>query len=154
MSTYANSVQVTFKSTISIIMKKQTGVWLDFSSADIIHLEEEEVKAINISSQIEDYHVVGGSHSKSPWGPVDTVSEGKSLERRKHQAEKYFAEIYKAIADRDEIFILGPAEAKIGLKTYLSGIKSLKAQILDVQSADSISLNQKIAAVRSFFSIK
>ena len=46
---------------------------------------------------------------------------------------------------------MGPAEAKIGLQKYIEGYKNLDDILLDVQTADSITENQKVAKVKAFF---
>ena len=131
-------------------MKKLTGIWLDFAEANIIHLADGDTRVIDISSDIEDYHLAGGSRSKTPWGPMDKTSESKLLERRKHQTAHYYAAIAKTILESDAVFIMGPAEAKTGLNTYLKE-KHPGVNIKEVQSADKMTENQKVAAVKAFF---
>jgi len=130
---------------------KQTGIWLDYNYANIIELEGEKVTKNTILSNIETYNLIGGSRSKTPWGPTEKVSESKHLERRKHQEQTYYKAIIQAVENSDELFIMGPAEAKIGLQKCIEDYKNLDDILLDVQSVDSITENQKVAKIKAFF---
>lgn len=133
---------------------KQTGIWLDFDHANIIELEGEKVTKNTITSNVETHHFVGGSRSKTPWGPTEKVSESRHLDRRKQQEQSYYKTICEAVENSDELFVMGPAEAKIGLRKYMEGYKNLDDILLDVQTADSITENQKVAKVKAFFNAK
>lgn len=132
-------------------MQKQTGIWLDLKNAYIITLEKNSVDVKTIDSNIEDYHVKGGARSKQPWGPMDKTSESKYLERRKQQAKKYYARIKEEIQEVDMLYIFGPAEAKVGLEKAMMEDHNFKPIILAVETADSMTQNQMVAEVRSFF---
>lgn len=132
-------------------MKKQTGIWLDFKKAYIINLENKSAKVLTIESEVEDYHVVGGARSKQPWGPMDKTSESKYLERRKHQSKKYYEALKQIVADKEELFVFGPAEAKKGLEKAILEDHNFKPALLGVETADSMTENQMVAEVRSFF---
>ena len=78
---------VYFVHKISTMLR--TGIWMDYKEANIIHLKDKGTEVLNIESNIEPHKPRGGSKSKSAWGPVDTVSESKYLERRKRQEADY-----------------------------------------------------------------
>jgi hypothetical protein len=132
-------------------MKKQIGIWLDLKEAEVIELSPKAVTVKHVSSEIEDFHVVGGSRSKTPWGPMDKVSESKILQRRKHQMKVYFDKIRSLVEHADELYIFGPAETKTALNHSFKQLKGFKPEIAGVESSDSITENQKIAKVRAFF---
>ena len=132
-------------------MKKQIGIWLDFREAHIIILEGKESEVKTILSEIEDFNIKGGARSKTPYGPMDVTSEKKYLERNKNQVDKYYSEIMEYVKDASEIFIMGPAEAKIGLRKKMVNTNSFSPSIKGFEAADSISENQKIARVHEFF---
>ena len=132
-------------------MKKQIGIWLDLKEAEVIELNPKAISVKHIVSEIEDFHVVGGSRSKTPWGPMDTVSESKILERRKHQMKIYFDKINSLVKHADELYIFGPAETKTALHHSFKQLKGFKPVIVGVESSDSITENQKIAKVKAFF---
>ena len=132
-------------------MKKQVGIWLDFKEATIIKMEGDEPGIATLNSEIEDFRPKGGARSKSPWGPMDKISESKYLERRKQQEKSYFQKLMTATKDVDELFIFGPAEAKEGLLKAIKARTNFKPIVKGFEAADSMTLNQKIARVKTFF---
>jgi hypothetical protein len=132
-------------------MKKQTAIWLDFKEAFLIELEgSKEANVVHLDSGIDFSAVKGGSRSNEPWGPMEKTSESKFLGRRRNEEAAYFNAIMEAVADADEVYIFGPAEAKDGLvKAIKQGRFSPK--LLSVETADSMTLNQKVARARKFF---
>lgn len=133
------------------MFKKQFGVWIDFKEATIVELKGNKAIVTRIPSGIEDFHLVGGSRSKVPWGPMEKSSESKLAERRKHQSQLYYQRIATILQKADQLFIFGPAEAKFGLRSYLKTQKPFNSIIKGILTADSMSLNQKIAQTKSFF---
>lgn len=132
-------------------MKKKAGIWLDSREAFIVELIAEEAVVTRVPSDIENFNVVGGSRSSTPWGPQEEVSERKYLERRKHQEQQYFSALWNTLKEMDEIYIFGPAEAKIGLEKAIREHTALKPKLLAVETADSMTEKQLIAQVRQFF---
>lgn len=131
-------------------MKKQCGIWLDFAEALIVHLKGGEVQTQSIPSEIDHGHPKGGSRSKTPWGPMDVMDEKKVLARTNQQAKAYYQEIIQAIGDVEDIYVFGPAEAKIGLEKALMAAH-LKDKVRAIEVADSMTKNQKVAQVKAFF---
>jgi len=134
-------------------VSKQVGIWLDYKEANIITKKAEDIQIITLSSDIDPGKPKGGHRSKTPYGPMDKISEGKHAEKRKHQEDEYYKRICEAVKDCDEVFIMGPAEAKIKLRKYMSKYKDLYSKLQDVQTADSITENQKVEKVKSFYTI-
>lgn len=131
-------------------MKKQCGIWLDFAEALIVHLEGKEVQTQIIPSEIDRGHPKGGARSKTPWGPMDVMDEKKVLARTTQQAKAYYRDIIQAIDDVEDIYVFGPAEAKIGLEKALVEAQ-LKDKVRAIEVADSMTKNQKVAQVKAFF---
>lgn len=132
-------------------MKKQIGIWLDYKEAHIITLNGKQNDINIISSEIESYHLKGGARSKTPYGPMDKTSESKFLARKKHQVEKYYKKIMEATNDANEILIMGPAEAKIGLRDKMTKTRTYRPMIKGYKTVDSITKNQKVARTLEFF---
>ena len=132
-------------------MKKKIGIWLDFKEANIIVLDKEEPKLETIYSEIERFHPKGGARSKTPYGPMDKISERTYLKRRKSQEKKYFDKLIAAVQDADDLFIFGPAEAKDGFLKAIKKSGNFHPNLKGIERADSMTENQKIAAVKSFF---
>ena len=136
-------------------MKKRIGIWMDFREAFIIELQEKDASIAHVSSEIEDFHPKGGSRMKgAPWGPMDKISEPKYLERRKHQEKDYYQRLMKATEIADELYIFGPAQAKEGLKKAINDNTNFKPSLKGVETADSMTENQRVAKVRAFFGVQ
>ena len=75
-------------------MKK--GIWLDKKTAIIVSVYN-EVSLNTILSNIEDFHIHGGSGTRLKGGPQDVIQDSKFLEREKHQTKKYFNDIVSEI---------------------------------------------------------
>ena len=128
-----------------------TGIWIDRQKAQFGSLIDEHETELLIASEVEEYNVKGGSRSKTPWGPQETVSESKYLERRKHQLKNYFHKIILAVHQSDAIAIYGPADTKIHFKEELKkNNKSIFEKIRIVKTEDKMTKNQFKALVRTF----
>ncbi len=132
-------------------MKKQTGIWLDLRQAFIIQFKNGEAAVQQLDSPIEDYHVVGGARSKTPWGPMDVVSEKKALERRKHQLNQYFKEILALVESNSDLYLFGPAETKLKFRDFIQNDKSLLFTVRQTDTADNMTEKQLVAQVREVF---
>lgn len=133
-------------------MKKQLGVWLDYREANLIELQGEDVQVQTLPSDVDTSRPKGGSRTRTvPYGPMDKISESKYLERRKQQEESYFERIIGAVQAADELYVFGPAEAKDGLVKAIKERNAFGPQLRAVETADSMTPNQKIAKVKAFF---
>lgn len=136
-------------------MKKQTGIWLDARQAFLIHLLDGKMEHYqHIKSDFDEGRIKGGSRSSTPWGPQDTTSETKILERKKHQLSEYFERLKDQVLDSEALFLFGPSEAKKGLEKAIKEDKNFKPALLAVEPADQMTQNQMIARVRKFFEDK
>jgi hypothetical protein len=138
--------------------KKQIGIWLDYKEAFIVNPRPgkgaDSIQK-HVVSNIEWGVPKGGTRSKTPWGPQGGVNEQTFLARRKQEEKAYFSDILAEIDPQtDELFIFGPAEAKIGLNQLIKSIKNFHPELKAVKSADSMTQNQIVAAVRDFFNVE
>lgn len=131
--------------------KQQIGIWLDSKEAIIVHLSGDEPPVQKIESDIDTSEIKGGARTSTPWGPQIAVSEQKGLERRKHAQKHYFEAIQQALEAADELYIFGPGETKKHLSKFLESDSHFKPQILEVDTADSMTENQLVAQVKEFF---
>lgn len=132
-------------------IQKPVGVWLDFREALIVYLDEGKVNSSRLDSGIDESHPVGGSGTSTPYGAQEAVSETKYLHRRQQQEKLYYQSIIEKLTSRDAVYILGPAQAKIGLEQEMKKQLKLGQKIKAVQSCDRITDNQICAKVRDFF---
>ncbi len=132
---------------------KNIGIWLDKEKAHIIAITKNGNETITtINSNIENYHIGGGSGSKQKGGPQDVVQDSKYLEREKHQFKSYFKEITTQLTEADAIVIFGPSDIDQKFKKELvDNYKLLDAKVKGVKKADSMTQNQMKALVRDFY---
>lgn len=131
---------------------KKIGVWLDKKKAIVITLSNGEVMVKTILSNIEHFHVHGGSGTRFKGGPQDVVQDSKYLEREKHQLKRYFEDIISEIKEANDIVLFGPAEACEKLQKEIKEHHTyLASKIKDVIKAHSMSNRQVIALVKAYF---
>jgi len=131
---------------------KQTGIWLDKKKALIVKLENGKEQFFTIKSNIEDYHVSGGSGSRAKGGPQDVVQDSKYLERKKHQLKQYFKEIASYLDEVDEVALFGPAGTNEKFNKELKKkYKKIGDKVSEVKKADSMTSNQVVALVKKYF---
>lgn len=131
---------------------KKLGVWLDKEKAHIVTIKDENEILTTVNSQVEDYHVHGGSGTRFKGGPQDVVQDSKYLEREKHQLKAYFKDIIAKIEKADKIVLFGPADTNEKLyKELMQHYKDLSSKVMAVKKADSMTDNQMKAFVRDFY---
>lgn len=131
---------------------KNIGIWLDKEKAHVITIEHEKEFLKTILSNVEVFHIHGGSGTPLKGGPQDVVQDSKYLEREKHQLKVYFKNIVNVIDDADHLVIFGPAETyKNFYKELLKNYPELSKKIKGVKNVDSMTSNQTISLVRNFF---
>ena len=133
---------------------KNLGIWLDKEKAHIVNLENEKEEFTTIKSNIENYHISGGSGTRLKGGPQDVVQDSKYLEREKHQLKAYFKQIAAQINHADVIVIFGPAETNQKFRKELQlHYKNISAKVKGLVKVDSMTENQIKALVRDFFKV-
>jgi len=131
---------------------KNIGVWIDKNKAQIVRLED-GLESVNIiESNIEHFHVQGGSGTRLKGGPQDVVQDSKYMERENQQFKKYFKTIAENIKDADAIVLFGPAQANEKFsKALQERYTTLATKLKAVKKTDSMTDNQVKAWVRDFF---
>ena len=134
-------------------MKEYVGLWVDSSSAVLVFLRDGEYRVQRIESGVEGhFRLSGGSRSKkTPYGPQDIVSDTRVEKRRKHQYQRYFREVVRALRGTHGILLLGPGETKVHLANAIRRERELAAGLRDVAAADKMTERQLLARVKEFF---
>lgn len=131
---------------------KRTGIWIDREKAHIVHLTGDSEIMETVTSDIEHYHVKGGTGSRFTSGPQDVIHDGKFLNREKQQFKNYFQAIISKINASDQLVIFGPAGTNNKFKSELdANNKSISSKVKNVVKADAMTDNQIKAWVRDFF---
>jgi hypothetical protein len=134
-------------------MKRQTGIWIDSSKAIIVTLDGGKENISEIESDLENkiYHEKEGNKGTFS-GSHHGNNETKFEERRKNETNLFLKNILSHIKLADELYIFGPAEAKIKLEQKINTDKSFDSSKLKmVESADSMTTNQIVAKVKKFY---
>ncbi len=131
---------------------KNLGIWLDKEKAHIITIENENEAFETIYSEIENYHVSGGSGTRFKGGPQDVVQDSKYLNREKQQLKAYFKTIVPHLKESNKIVIFGPAETFQKFKKELEeSYTGINAKVINVERVDSMTNNQIKALIRDYF---
>ncbi|MBP6335203.1 MAG: hypothetical protein KA444_06990 [Bacteroidia bacterium] len=135
-------------------MKTQTGIWIDSSKAIIVSLAEGKENITEIKSDIENriYHENEGDKG-SFMGSHHLNNEKKFEERKRHQIDSFIKNIFEQIKQDDELYLFGPAEIKLKLKTLIENNKQLSPKLMSTETSDSMTLNQVVAKVRNFYDL-
>ena len=133
---------------------KKTGIWLDKKKALIVKLENSKETLLTVKSNVEDFHISGGSGTRFKGGPQDVVQDSKYLERQKHQLQIYFREVADKITNSDDIVLFGPAGTNEKFyKELQNKYKGIARKVRDVKKSDSLTSNQVVALVKKFYKI-
>lgn len=133
-------------------MEKNVGIWLDSEKAYIISLIDGREKLEKIESNVESrVRYKGEKKSFSRIGGQLVNPQKKKTKRKKQQLQSYFQNILNKTNDARNIYIFGPAEAKIGLTKEYKKHKRLQNKVLKVEISDNLTKNQMIAQVREVF---
>ncbi|AOW20668.1 hypothetical protein [Urechidicola croceus] len=133
-------------------MKKNIGIWIDKKKAKIVTIENDSENLKTLESNVEDFHIGGGSGTKMKGGPQDVVQDSKYLEREKHQLKDYFKDVIQEIKSADQLVIFGPAETNEKLRKELNeNYQEIGSKVKGVIKADSMTDNQIIALVREYY---
>lgn len=140
---------------IDNLIQMKVGVWLDKRKAIVVTIYDGEISLNTILSNVEDFHVHGGSGTRLKGGPQDVVQDSKYLEREKHQLKNYFNDVISEINDANSIVLFGPAETAEKLHKEITKYhKNLEIKIKDVVKANSMTKRQVKAWVKAFFKEK
>lgn len=120
--------------------KKKLGIWMDYANAILIDLEKNGITQ-TIDSEF-DYDT-----------QVEALQRSENIMHNKEQQmnESYYKEIGLEILNYDQVLLFGPTNAKLELNNYFKDDSKYKKIQFDVQSADKMSDNEKVAFVRDHF---
>lgn len=134
---------------------RNIGIWLDKKKAHIVSIYNGKESLNTILSDVEDFHIHGGSGTRLKGGPQDVVQDSRYLEREKHQLKMYFDAIIDEIKNADEIVIFGPAETgEKFCKNLIEKHFDLSFKVKEVAKTDSMTKNQIKAWVKEFYDPK
>lgn len=121
-------------------MNGRLGIWIDRKQAIIVAVTRDHSAITRLRSSIRphaDYH-----------GAQDGGGEKRYEERHEQQMAHFLDAVTRHVERGDEVFVLGPGEAKKALVRRISGIKSLSGVTATVRPADKLTEAQLVATVR------
>lgn len=131
---------------------KQVGIWLDKEKAHIVILENGHEAMETLASNIDHFHIHGGSGTKLKGGPQDVVQDSRYLEKEKQQTKTYFKNIASQIQDADALVLFGPAQTPERFSKELhANFPNLSQKLKGLRKSDSMTENQTKAWVRDFY---
>jgi hypothetical protein len=134
-------------------MANQIGVWLDGTKAVVVKPVTGTITEVlaNIDNKV---HHGGEGKRSAPVRGMQVNLEKKFDERKKHQTHDYLKDVISELKAADEIYVFGPSKMKTNLKAEILKDKVLKDKLRGVESADSLTNNQIVAAVKKYFSLE
>jgi stalled ribosome rescue protein Dom34 len=134
-------------------MKTQIGLWIDHRKATIVTMTAQGEEIEQITSKVEKHPQ--RATDASPKGPYEAqqVPADDSQQRAfTGHLNKYYDAVIEAIDNAEEIFILGPGEAKTELKKRIEEKShgEHKRNVV-VEAADKMTNPQIAAKVRDHF---
>ncbi|MDB4942191.1 MAG: putative Translational machinery protein [Labilithrix sp.] len=115
-------------------MSKHVVVWLDHHEARIFHLSPDSVEEATLTAPTH-HHL---KHSDAKGHPDD--------------AKKFFHEIARLISDSEEILVVGPSTAKLGLIRHLHQHDAkLEPRVVGVETVDHPSPGELVKYAKQYF---
>ena len=121
-------------------MKKTVGLWIDHKKAVIVFLAGNDAEIRMVTSNLARPHRQSGVAM-----PADDIRQRKST----FDLSSFYDEVISCIRGAEEIFILGPGEAKGELSKRLEDY--LRRRIVGVEAADRMTDPEIVAKVREHF---
>jgi len=131
---------------------KNTGIWIDSREARIVFLEGSKIQVNTIYSGAERKPKFEGETSKRTvrgFAGFDYKSSQESHYRE--ELKRYYRSVINAIDGSDNVYIFGPAEAKINFEKEIRKDQRLSDSVLKVDSCDVLTRNQLIEKVSQFY---
>lgn len=79
---------------------------------------------------------------------VESKGKGRVEEKSWQHQSEYYRRVVQAIQDAQEIFIFGPAQAKMELKSEILKSESLSHRVVGTEIADSMTEKQLVERAR------
>lgn len=136
-------------------MQKRIGIWIDNRKALIVTLNQpgQDPAIREIQSNLERHvRLSGGSRTKrTPWGPQQIASDSTMQARHQQQLRRYYQKVIEAVGDAYKIMLMGPGEAKLGLKKEIDKSQLLAEALVHMETCDKMTRRQIAAHIRNFF---
>ncbi len=131
---------------------KYAGVWIDQKEANIIVLDDKHIVNKTIVSEIETRErFEGESKAFGRFGDQFLNNEKGKKNKIDELTKVYLKNVLNSIKNVDEILIFGPAQTKIKLGNLIQKDPKLSIKLSEIQNAEHMTDNQKVAFVKDYF---
>jgi len=133
----------------------KAGIWIDTEKAVIVFLKGKGHNIKTVESLIEGRERIPGEKKMFSKFEVQFSNiETKKENRKNHEIQNYLKKVVDEIKDTDEVVLFGPAEMKNELEKFMLK-KSIQSPVIRrVETTDSMTQNQIVAWVKSFYEDK
>lgn len=129
-----------------------TGIWIDTRNADIISVSSSGSSFNSIASDIVTKEREDGEKgNQGRIGDQFLDPEKGRHQKLEEQTKMFLKHIIELIRRDDSFVIFGPSSMKIKLEKEIQKHKDLAPKIDGVETADSMTENQKVAWVRDYY---
>jgi hypothetical protein len=122
--------------------KKQLGIWMDHSSANLIEINDNPDDSQSIVAQV-------GEQDEALNQRDETMIQNKE----QNELSGFFNRLSEIIINYDEVLLFGPTTAKTELVNVLKSDHHFDDIRIEVKPADKMTENQQQAFVKEHFNI-
>ena len=125
-------------------MRKLMGIWVCHTKAVVVRMDNERATTTTFVAEVSPKtRATGGTGSSRPYMHCSVNSRDRLDHARDASVTKFFVSIAKAVADADEVVVVGPGEAK---KLLANRLAENGTKVAAVESAGSRLTDAQIAA--------
>lgn len=135
-------------------MARKLGIWIDHREAVMVVVDNGDVRIKRLESNAESNVNPSEGWKGSGTGVPQSISQEKKAQgRRRHQYRAYYQNVLKEIRKAEQVYLLGPGEAKRELKKEMDKHKDQQGKLLAVEPCDRVIESQLIAKVKTFYRV-
>ncbi|HZK98008.1 MAG TPA: hypothetical protein VFC67_27650 [Prolixibacteraceae bacterium] len=120
--------------------KKQLGIWMDHSTANLIGLNADSTENRTILAQV-------GEQDEALNSRDETLIQNKE----QNELTDFFSRLSDVIINYDEVLLFGPTNAKTELVNIFNADHRFDEVKIEVKTADKMTENQQQAFVKEHF---
>jgi len=132
------------------MQRTHVGVWIDHATARLVELGNGSPKFISYASEVEPRHRFRAHPDvPRPWH-IAGGTERRDQNRREEQLKHFYDRVIESLWQADAILLIGPGEAKRELLGRMEQKGSLRARVLQTETASRMTDGQFLARMRRF----
>jgi hypothetical protein len=122
---------------------KKLGIWMDYSTANLIEYNLDSYEIKSIDSGFSDKEI----------NEVLAHNENLYNNKEKKQLSNYYKRIAEQLKEYNELVLFGSTDAKVELNTILKEEESFQKIKIEIKNTAKMTDNQKKYFVKSYFSL-